>query len=432
MNLSGWGNFPRIESTRFFFETRKELAAHLAIPVTTVAYGLGRSYGDAALNRNVICTTRFDKLLDFDADTGVVTCESGVTLADLVETFLPAGWFLPVTPGTRFITVGGAIASDVHGKNHHVAGCFSEFVSALDLILPGGDVLTCSRDENSELFHATCGGMGLTGVILSAHIRLMAVKSACIDTATIVCRNLEESLNAFEEHRQATYSVAWIDCLARGRQLGRSILFTGEHATGGGLAPAPPGSRPMPSLFPGAALNRFSMTLFNRLYFQHNCRQEGRRRVSLYPFFYPLDAIDGWNRMYGRQGFLQYQCVLPKETAAEGFHLLLDRIARSGLGSFLSVLKLFGPENGNLLSFPMEGYTLALDFKRCRALFPLLEELDHMVAARGGRLYLAKDARMSRAVFESGYPRLGQFRELRRHLGLGGKFSSLQSNRLEV
>ncbi|MGD9248592.1 MAG: FAD-binding oxidoreductase, partial [Desulfobacteraceae bacterium] len=371
-----------------------------------------------------------NKLLDFDARKGVVTCECGVTLADLIDTFLPMGWFLQICPGTKLITVGGAIASDVHGKNHHTAGCFSTSVIALDLMLPDGRRLTCSPNENRDLFAATCGGMGLTGLIVTATIQLRPVQSAYVNENVIRCRNLAQAFEQFEKHQQTTYSVAWIDCLAKGESLGRSVLMVGEHSEQGGLEM--PSSRPsaVPVECPGLLMNKYSVALFNHLYFNTHPSSRRHQPKSIDAFFFPLDRIANWNRMYGSRGFTQYQFVLPMESSFLGLGAILERISRSGIGSFLAVLKRFGVGNQNLLSFPEEGYTLALDFKIEPHLFPLLDELDNMVVDHGGRLYLAKDVRMRKQTFLQGYPGWEAFREIRSKYGLSEKLNSLQSLRL--
>ena len=430
MKLHGWGRYPTIEADAPWFETADQAAELAARPGRWIAHGLGKSYGDSALSPRVLMTHRYNKLLDFDPQQGVVTCESGVTLAELIAVFLPRGWFLTVTPGTKLITVGGAIASDVHGKNHHGAGCFSAAVISLRLMLPDGRTLQCSASENPDLFRATCGGMGLTGLILDATLQLQPVHSAYIRETVIRCRNLEEGFEQFESNRHIDYSVAWIDCLATGDDLGRSILMLGEHHDDGRLVP--PRIRPasVPVECPNFLLNHWSVALFNRLYYHTHPSRVMKRPTSIDAFFFPLDRIAHWNRLYGPRGFTQYQFVLPKAASFEGLRHILHKIAVSGIGSFLAVLKLLGPQNENPLSFPMEGYTLALDFKIQPRLFPLMEELDRMVLDHGGRLYLAKDVRMSRKTFQTGYPRWEAFAALRNQSGLGDKINSLQAERL--
>ncbi len=432
MKLHGWGRYPIIEADAPSFETAGRAAELMARPGRRIAHGLGKSYGDSALNAQVLMTRRFNKLLDFDPAQGSVTCESGVTLADLIDVFLPRGWFLKATPGTKLITVGGAIASDVHGKNHHVNGCFSAAVTALRLMLPDGRILDCSAEKNPELFRATCGGMGLTGLILDATLQLQPVYSAYMRETVIRCRNLTQGFEQFEINRPVPYSVAWIDCLARGDHLGRSVLMLGEHAEDGGLRLPRPSGCAVPLEIPGFVLNRHAVSLFNRLYFAMHPSRPQDRTTPLDAFFYPLDGIAHWNRLYGPGGFTQYQCVLPKDASRRGLRAILGKIAGSGMGSFLAVLKLLGPQNQNYLSFPMEGYTLALDFKIEPRLFALLGELDAMVREHGGRLYLAKDVRMPRKMFADGYPLRNKFIALRRKYALDMKFNSLQSRRLGI
>jgi decaprenylphospho-beta-D-ribofuranose 2-oxidase len=432
MKLHGWGRYPVIEARSAVFETAGQAALMLDRDGPWIAHGMGKSYGDSALAPNVLRTKRFDKLLRFDAVDGIVTCESGVTLAELIDIFLPRGWFLKVTPGTKLISVGGAIAADVHGKNHHVAGCFSNAVRSFRLMLPDGSVVSCSRDSHGELFRATCGGMGLTGLILDATLELLPVAGPGMRERVIRCENLETVLDQFEAQHHNTYSVAWIDCLSKGRNMGRSVLMLGEHGEVGDRMPPPPRQSSIPVDCPGFLLNSFTIRMFNNLYYAAHPSTGCERITSIDAFFYPLDRIGNWNRMYGRQGFTQYQFVLPKQAGAEGLGKLLKRIAASGSGSFLAVLKLFGPQNENLLSFPMEGYTLALDFKIEPRLFPLLDELDRMVVDHGGRLYLAKDVRMSVKTFAQGYPMAAAFRTVRRQYGGLAKFHSLQSTRLRL
>ena len=373
-------------------------------------------------------------VLAFDPGAGRISTEAGLLLADLIEHILPHGWFVPVTPGTKFVSVGGAVAADVHGKNHHGAGSFANHVEALELALADGRVVTCSATQHPDMFAATCGGMGLTGIVLSVTLRLLRVETSLIRQDTRRCANLFDVMAAFEEARHWTYSVAWIDCLAKGAALGRSLLFLGEHARRdevrqgtGMLVPTRRRALRVPVDFPSWALNRWSVFAFNELYWRR--ARPGTDCVDYDAYFYPLDAVLEWNRIYGRPGFVQYQCVLPKAASAAGLTALLTRISEAGAGSFLSVLKLFGAQGG-VLSFPMEGFTLALDFPADRKTFALLDELDAIVADHGGRLYLAKDARMGAALFARGYPHLAEFRALRAKVDPGQKFWSAQSRRL--
>ena len=432
MELSGWGRYPRIDARGDFFETTAAAAELIAGGYPWIAHGAGRSYGDSALERYVIFTRRFDRLIHFDDRQGILHCTAGMTLADILGLILPRGWFLKVTPGTKHVTVGGAIAADVHGKNHHQSGCFSTSVLSLRLMLPDGRVMTCSRQENAELFRATCGGMGLTGLILDAVLQLQAVKSAYVRETTIACPNLDKILETFKRFENVPYSVAWIDCFSQGGGLGRGLIMLGEHVDDGGLSC--PGSRSLtvPEAFPSMLVNGLSVQLFNDFYYSIAGRPRSARRVSLDRFFYPLDRFEAWNRVYGDSGFIQYQFVIPEAAGPQGLRTILEMILGAGRKPFLGVLKLFGPENDNLLSFPLQGYTLALDFKVSAGLFPLLDELDAVVLAHGGRHYLAKDARMNAAVFERGYPKAAEFQTIREQCGLSDKINSLQSRRLAI
>lgn len=432
MKVTGWGRFPSVDAKAAWLRNPAGLAARLKDLPESIVYAQGRCYGDSALSESIIFNTSNDRILQFDSVEGVAVVESGITIADLVEALLPKGWFPSVTPGTRFVSVGGAIACDVHGKNHHKEGCFSERVLSFDLMLPNGEIVSCGRDENGDLFHATCGGMGLTGIILKATLRFHPVKSAAVRESVVRCRNLEEILDRFDAYGDRTYSVAWIDCLATKQNLGRSILLLGEHAESGSLFSQRPRSLSVPFDFPAFALNRHSVAAFNHFYYLRQPTFVENRLTTIDEFFYPLDKVAHWNRVYGSRGFVQYQLVLPKEAGSEGLTAILSRTGACGSASFLAVLKLFGPQNKNLLSFPMEGYTLALDFKVTNDIFPVLDELDRIVLDHGGRLYLAKDSRMSREVFRKGYPRWEEFVQLRKRYGMNRKFQSLQSRRLEI
>jgi FAD/FMN-containing dehydrogenase len=382
-----------------------------------------------------------DRLRAFDRTGGRVTAEAGVLLADLVTTFGPKGFFPPVVPGTQFVSIGGAIAADIHGKNHHRDGGFGDHLDSLVLATASGVSIYCSRDENPDLFTATIGGMGLTGTILEATLRLRPVDTGWIRRQTIVAADLGAALNALDENDASTYSVAWIDCVARGTALGRSLVFLGEHARHDELGPHAADNRfpkiggarwTVPLDFPVLALNRLSVGAFNELYFRLGAGKAGTQElVPAAHFFFPLDSIGAWNRIYGRRGFVQHQSVVPVDNARFVLAEMLDRIAARGDASFLAVLKKLGPGSG-LLSFPITGYTLALDFPLTAGLFDFLKELDRLVVAAGGRLYLAKDARQSRATFESGYPNLMRFREICRAVDPQGRIRSHLSDRLGI
>lgn len=438
--LSGWGRYPVQECTVWQPDDPAALAATLRPLPQAIARGNGRSYGDASLNPDAtIDLRRMTRLIAFDEATGVLVCEAGLLLSDLLSIFVPRGWFPPVTPGTRMVTIGGMIASDVHGKNHHGAGSFCDHVEWLDLDIGDGEVRRCSAEENPDLFAATCGGMGLTGVIVRACVRLLPIESAYIRQRTIRVPDLDAALAMFEETQAATYSVAWIDCMARGSSLGRSVILLGEHARRYELdarqraAPldCPPRKpKTVPIDFPEFALSGFIVRMFNHLYYA--TQRPGDALVAYDPYFYPLDALFEWNRIYGRRGFVQYQSVLPLAESAQGMRRLLEAISAAGAGSFLAVLKRMGRQSFGMLSFPMEGYTLALDFPASPENLGLLARLDAITAEHGGRVYLAKDACVAPQYFAVGYPRLAEFRDLRQRYGLDRRFSSLLSQRLGI
>lgn len=430
MRLHGWGRYPQVEAQQLAPLTVSASRALIGEHGSLLGRGMGRSYGDSALHDCVLNTRHLQHLLAFDASHGSLRCQAGATLDQLLDFLVPRGWFLPVTPGTRFVTVGGAVASDVHGKNHHLHGCFSEYVDELLLGLADGSLLTCSRSEHAELFHATCGGMGLTGLIVEVALRLTPIRSAYVNQTTFKTANLEDALQGFESQRQRTYSVAWIDCLARGTELGRSVLMVGEHALDGPLQLPRQRHLAVPLDMPAALLNHASMQAFNSLYYRRARQTETERRVDYRRFFYPLDGIGQWNRLYGKRGFLQYQFVIPKAAGLQGMQAILRRIANSRRGSFLAVLKVFGEQNRNPLSFPLAGYSLALDFKYDSGLLALLDELDARVLEHGGRVYLSKDARMSEQTFKRSYPDWEQLQAVRARYGAQGKFISRQAQRL--
>jgi FAD/FMN-containing dehydrogenase len=407
-----WGRYPRVNQRISPLRDRSSRLPDFA--GTALAYGNGRSYGDSCLNPDgtLLHTRGLDRFIAFDEASGMLRCEAGVTLGEILELIVPRRWFLPVTPGTRHVTVGGAIANDVHGKNHHVAGTFSHHVRGFGLLRSDGTHSECR--PGSPLFAATIGGLGLTGVITWVELQLRRVDNPWLETESIRFENLHEffALSA-ESAGSHEYTVAWIDCLARGKALGRGHFHRSVHASAEiKSGPAEPkAALAVPITPPFSLVNRLTLRPFNALYFQ---RQQARRRSAVEhyaSFFYPLDSIRDWNRMYGRRGFLQHQCVIPGSDAPAAVAELLREIAASGTGSFLAVLKEFGdlPSLG-LLSFPRPGTTLALDFPNAGPeVFVLLDRLDAIVAAAGGAVYPAKDARMSGAHFRGAYPRWQEF-----------------------
>jgi len=440
--VSGWGRYPVIDADVVRPRTLAAVRRATACGDGTVARGNGRAYGDAAIGESrTIDVTALDRIRSFDVETGRITVEGGVLLADLVDALLPRGFFPPVVPGTRFVTVGGAIAADVHGKNHHRDGGFGDHLENLLLATATGDLLRISRDEQPELFLATIGGMGLTGTICEATFRLRRVETGWIRQNTIVAHDLASAIASLDAADSATYSVAWIDCVAKGAALGRSLVFIGEHASLAELdakavanrfPKITPSRLSVPVDFPSIALNHWGIKAFNEVYFRTGARRAGAPfLVPVNPYFFPLDGIRHWNRIYGRRGFVQHQCVLPTGAAPGVLAEMLGRIAAQGSASFLAVLKKLGP-GGGVMSFPMAGYTLALDFAVAPGLLDFLDELDKLVVAASGRLYLAKDARQSRATFEAGYQNLSRFRDIRKSVDPSGRIRSMLANRLGI
>ncbi len=430
--LHGWGRYPRVEvrlSTPANVEELRFLLRNNTAG-SCIVRGSGLSYGDSSLAADVIGGSGLRQTWKLDEETGLLRAAAGFSLREILSEIVAKGWFLPVLPGTSLVSLGGAIAADVHGKNHHRDGSFCERLGELQLMLASGEIVTCGPTERPELFRASCGGMGLTGIILEAELQLTRISSASMLSVSLPAANLGQCFDLLEEHGGAQYSVAWLDCLARGTRMGRGAVFLAEHATGGEMHYRSRNTVGVPFAMPGMLLNRHSLAWFNSIYFHWQRLRAGNKLQGHDAFFFPLDSILGWNLLYGRTGFLQYQFVLPGDAAREGIRLVLERVVDAGKGSFLSVLKKMGPANGNLLSFPLSGYTLALDFKHEASLFPLLDELDAVVLDHGGRIYLAKDARMSEAVFRKGYPGWERFLEIKRRVDPEFRFRSAQSDRI--
>lgn len=439
--LSGWGRYPLKTCHVYCPRSESEMIPLLNSGLPLIARGNGRAYGDSALNGDAtLQTSYFNRLLGFNPKTGQLIAEAGVLLAEILEIFVPRGWFPLITPGTKFVTVGGMIAADVHGKNHHKEGSFVHSLDWLDLLTTGGQVYRCSPSENRELFYWTVGGMGLTGIILRAAFRLRPIETAWIRQTTHIAENLNEAIDLFEAFQEVTYSVAWIDCLAGGSHLGRSVVMLGEHATGEEL-PAKYRQRPLqiprrrkfsiPVDFPNGALNALTVRAFNQLYFLKQQRQAGQSFVDWDTFFYPLDSLLAWNRIYGRRGFVQFQCVLPLRSAREGLSELLHCTSAAGAGSFLAVLKRLGDQQ-SYFSFPMAGYTLALDFPVSQHTFKVLDQLEEITLQYGGRFYLAKDSHLSPMRLRQSDSRVETFVQVRNGHRWNVNFASEQSKRVNL
>ena len=432
--IAGWGRHPVCRAAVARPERLRLPRAGRVLP-----RGLGRSYGDAAVPASaqtlVLETVRADRILAFEPSTGALTCEAGLSLAEILRVFVPRGWFTPVSPGTKFVTLGGCVASDVHGKNHHRDGSFGGFVSRLVLETADGRLVECGPDRERELFLATVGGMGLTGLITEATIRLKPIETPWMFVETEPAAGLTEMLDRLRHAgKDWPYTVGWIDCLATGSGLGRGIVIRGRHASrdeAPGLRLRESTARAVPFDGPAWLLSPTLMRAFNTAYYRIQCRRTGGRFVSQDAFFYPLDSLRDWNRLYGRHGFLQYQCVVPRAAGAPVLSELLDRLSRTLAASFLAVIKDFGPESDAYLSFPLEGTTLALDLPyRGPATDGLVHELNATVIRAGGRIYLAKDAATRREDFERMVPRLPEWRRVRDRWDPEHRFGSALSARL--
>lgn len=422
IRVANWGNFPVMEALVFTPENTDECRQVVQSCDRLIARGNGKCYGDAALSSHLLSTLSMNRILYFDPEHGVICCEAGVLLADVLRIAVPGGWFFHVTPGIKNITVGGAVASDVHGKNHPSKGCFSSFLLSFELMRADGSVVTCSKTEHADLFWQTCGGMGWTGIVLSARFQLMRITSTTMRQRTVRTDTLEALLRAFEEHKGWTYAAGWLDALASGASFGRGVLYLAEHEEGQGSEVLQFEEQPgysIPFYAPSWLLNPLSIRAHNAmLFFKGN---SGDGTVGMDRYFYPLDKIGHWNRLYGRRGFVQYQFCLPENQAFDGLKTILETIKKSFDTPFLSVLKRHGERPVEAIqSFPEKGYSLALDFPRTHTVEDLVKRLDDAVWQYGGKIYLTKDALSA--------PRMGRVNP--HHFGEAKFFSSLKGRLL--
>ncbi len=437
--LTGWGNYPLADSA--FCLLRSAEDAREAIREEVIARGLGRSYADQAINqgRLVAGTTGLNKFLSFDEEKGILACEAGVNLEEIISAFAPRKWFPFICPGTKFVTVGGAIANDIHGKAHHIDGSFVNAVIDFTILLADGRVLTASRTENADLFWANFGGLGLLGIILTATLQLRRIETCYFKQRSFKVKNLESWFTVLEESdRSFNYSVGWIDPQARGKDLGKGVLSAGNSASLEDL-PAKFRSEPLklhgagklnlPVFLPDFTLNNFTSFFVNRaLSFMLSSNKD---IVHYDSFFFPLDIMNNWNRGYGERGFIQYQFVLPRETGAQSMRAILESIVDSGCTPFLNVFKTLGKAQG-ILSFPFEGYTLAIDFPMSEKLKTFIPTLDKKVMDAGGRIYLGKDAMLNAATFRHMYPQLDEWMQIKKKYDPQNRFTSNISRRLEM
>lgn len=418
---SSWGLYPYYPQSVHHCQWRDELSTTFTRIVgqhqSTLPYGNGRSYGDSCFadSDNVLVTRHLNKIISADWNTGHITCEPGITFEEIINIALPKGWFLPVTPGTKFVTLGGAIANDIHGKNHHHTGTLGCHIKQFCLIRSDQDELICSSQNNIPLFEATIGGLGLTGIIKWAEIQLIPINSSEIESTAIRFDSLEEFFTISKElDTQYEYSATWIDCLAKGSNLGKGVYFAGNHAKTNRLELKKKQNKTLPFTLPISAVNPVTLNIFNYLYFQKHHSAPSKTLSSYDDFFYPLDSILHWNRIYGRKGFQQYQCIIPEKNAFHGIKTILQLISDHQCGSFLAVLKRCGDIiSPGLLSFPMPGISLALDFPQNNKLATLFSKLDDVIRETGGRLYPAKDAHMTGSDFTLSYPNWEKVETLR-------------------
>jgi FAD/FMN-containing dehydrogenase len=417
--FESWGRYPKYNANIVPLNWQGDFPGVLAgLHNGALPVGLGRSYGDVCLLKdgNLLQTTGMDRLLDFDPETGILTAEAGVSLAQILDFAVPRGFFLPVTPGTKYVTLGGAIANDIHGKNHEAAGSFGNHVPSFELVRSDGSRRLCSFTQNSDWYTATIGGMGLTGVITWAQLKLRPIVSRKIDYEGIQFHGIDEFLDLKQRYQHVEYTVSWVDCASTGRNFARGVFMLGEHSSvPGELKPSPEPKLSVPFDFPGFALNHTTVSLFNSVFFHKQMKAHVKTVQDYEPFFYPLDAVLHWNRGYGKRGLVQFQYAIPWQHAKEGTIAILREIAKSGLASFLAVLKAFGeiPSLGTM-SFPQAGIMLALDFPiKPDLTLPLLKRLGDMTLEFGGRLYPAKDAAMTPAQFQAFYPQWRQFAQYR-------------------
>ncbi|HEX2608735.1 MAG TPA: FAD-binding oxidoreductase [Flavisolibacter sp.] len=435
--ISGWGNYPMVDA--YLMQVRNEKEARAAITEEMIPRGLGRSYADQAINqeKRVALFTGMNHLLSFDAEKGILECEAGVSLEEIITALAPRGWFPFICPGTKFVTIGGAIANDIHGKAHHFDGSFVNCVLSFTILVADGRVLTASRTENEDLFWANFGGLGLLGTILTARLQLRKIETTYFKQKAIVIKSLDHLLESLEQYdKEYNYSVAWIDPMAKGKKIGSGVLTLGNAATLEDL-PAkyklnplklhPKKKLNLPIFLPNFALNNLTARLLNRVI---AFVQKSPAGISHYEkFFFPLDAIDNWNRGYGKRGFIQYQFVIPKEGGRERLIDILQSIAESGCTPFLNVFKTMGKSQG-LLSFPFEGYTLAIDFPMSEKLKRYIPILDKKVLDANGRIYLGKDALLDKATFQTMYPQAAEWKKIKAKYDPDNRFTSNISRRL--
>ena len=430
-NLSGWGKNININSNIYFPKNNKDISNLFKEDkiLNLIPRGLGRSYGDSSLGENIISLKDYSKFINFDEQSGILECSANYSLNEILKLIVKKSWFFNVTPGSKFVTMGGAIASDVHGKNHHLDGSFSDYVISLKIITGEGILYNCSKDENSNLFHSTCGGMGLTGIIVSAKIKLLKIKSKFIDTQIIKTKNLKDTIQKLEKLSNHKYLIAWIDALSKNESIGRSIIFIGNHSEEGDLVFSEKLKITIPKIFPSFLLNKYIIKSFNKIYyFLH--RNDKKFKQTLDNFFYPLDNINNWNNLYGKNGFIQIQILIQEKEFEKIIYEILKFFQDQKQYSFLSTIKEMGPGNINYLSFPSRGYTLTLDLKMNKDLKKIYQEFELLLQKYKTKVYLTKDSFMSKKYFKNAYKDLNKFKEIKEKYDPLKLINSFQSQRL--
>lgn len=428
--ISGWGLYPKTESNIYEIKDIEENINYLSNEY--IARGNGRSYGDSSLGTNIISTLNLNRIIKFDKKNGKIILQSGVLLNDIINLIVPEKWFLPVSPGTKFISIGGAIASDIHGKNHHLVGCISNYVTHLKIFVPDQGEIYCDNFKNNELFNNTFGGMGLTGLILEVGLNLLKIQSTYIEQTTIKTQNLRETFDIMEQNLNKEYSVCWIDTSAQKHNLGRGLVYLGKHSTDKNMHIKKLKQIEINKKFIPKLCSNYLFKILNFIFYKKNFLKIKKEKIYFDDYFYPLDKIKNWNYFYGKKGFLQYQFCIPLENSYDGILEILKEIQKNKNVSFTSVLKLMGDQNKNTLSFPFKGYTLALDFPRDRNIFELLDRLDEIILKYDGKVYLTKDSRLKKESFVRMYKNYKIFYEFRKKNNLFNKIKSFQSMRLDI
>ena len=415
MLISGWGNNKVISTSAFYPKNNKEIVdifLKKKIP-GIIVHALGRSYGDCSIYKNIISLKRYPKFTKLDEKNGLFECSANISLSEIIKDIVNKGWFLSVTPGSKFVTVGGAIASDVHGKNHHNDGSFSDYVESFKIITADGNVYECTKEKNQDLFKATCGGMGLTGIIIEAKIKLLPIGSKNLIVESYNAKNISETMKKFKELRGNKYLIAWLDSVSK-NNLGRSIIFAGNHSKDNDLNFSINKSFLFPLIFKNLIINKYFLNLFNWLYYYYH-KGKKKFKQNLNSFFYPLDKIRNWNKLYGKNGFIQIQLLIGNnENTDKTIYKILNFFNERKQYSYLNTLKEFGVGNSNFLSFPNSGFTLAMDMKMNESLFEIYREFEELIKDDDVKVYLTKDSLMSEKFFKKSYLELDNFKEIKK------------------